>query len=172
MAELLVDSGKHRGRRVKLAPGATIVGREAGCPIRLATADVSRRHCRLTVAAGPNGETVVAEDLGSRNGTYVNGRPIDGPTPLGAGDALRIGPVQFLVPDPEAPSESEVVNWLVPPPAAGTVAADEPTQVDTPVPRFEPEPTGPSPAPPAPEVLEAAAVVRDRRAALAADSAA
>ena len=170
MAELLVDSGKHRGRRVKLAPGATIVGREAGSPIRLATADVSRKHCRLTVAAGPNGETVVVEDLGSRNGTYVNGRPIDGPTPLGAGDSLRIGPVQFLVPDPEAPSESEVVNWLVPPPAAGTVAGDEPTQVGMPVPRPEPEPEPKGPAPD-PEVLEAAAVVRDRRAALAANSA-
>ena len=127
MAELILKSGKHRGRSVRLAAGETLVGREKGCPIRLATADVSRRHCRLTVAAAGGGETVTVEDLGSRNGTYVNDHPVAGVVTLKPGDRLRIGPVRFAYADPEEVGESEVVNWLVPPPAAGSVAPDEPT---------------------------------------------
>ena len=38
----------------------------------------------------------------------------------------RVGPVQFLLPDPDVATESEVVNWLVPPPAAGTVSGADP----------------------------------------------
>ena len=173
MAELLVDSGRHRGRKVRLSAGETLVGRDAACPIRLATADVSRRHCKLTVTAGPAGEVLTVEDLGSRNGTTVNGAAIAGPTVLNAGDTLRIGPVQFLLPDPDAASESEVVNWLVPPPAAGTVSGDEPTEGDT---QISDAPTttegsggdAAAPPPPDPAVLEAAAVIRERHAALAA----
>ena len=168
MADLLVDSGKHRGRKVKLAAGDTLIGREKACAIRLATAEVSRKHCRLTVVGGEGAEIVTAEDLGSRNGTFVNGHPITAPTPLSAGDTLRVGPMQFRLPDPDAASESEVVNWLVPPPAAGTVAADEPTATDLQAPA-DPEPQPEPPAEPEDEfVRRAAEVIRERHAGLAA----
>ena len=49
------------------------IGRE-GCDITLADPDVSRRHARVT----PRGDTVVVEDLGSTNGTFVNGERIAG----------------------------------------------------------------------------------------------
>ncbi len=176
MADLLVDSGKHRGRRLKLAEGTTLIGREKGCEIRLATADVSRKHCRLTVRSSGGAEVVTAEDLGSRNGTYINGRAIRVRATLSAGDTLRIGPIQFLLPDPDAASESEVVTWLVPPPSSGPVADDEPTQVVgmSPVsspPVDEAASAAVDPPPSAEEsgkfVLQAAAVIRERHAALA-----
>ena len=173
MAELVVKSGKHRGRKVRLATGETLVGREKGCPIRLATNDVSRRHCKLVVAAAGDGETVTVEDLGSRNGTFVNDRAVAGVTPLSPGDRLRVGPVLFLLPDPDEASESEVVNWLVPPPAAGTVTDEEPTEGDTVV-ADDPnaaDPAGDAPAtlepaePPDAQVALAAKIIRERHAA-------
>ena len=180
MAELILKSGKHRGRSVKLAAGETVVGREKGCPIRLATADVSRRHCKLTVRSAAGAETVTVEDLGSRNGTFINDLPVAGTVALKAGDRLRVGPVRFALADPDQPSESEVVNWLVPPPAGGTVAPDEPTAApfaegDTAAGNAEvpasPRPPGGPPAdhepaaPPDEAVLFAAKVIRERRAA-------
>ncbi|NNJ25959.1 FHA domain-containing protein [Alienimonas chondri] len=166
MADLLVDSGKHRGRRLKLNLGQTLIGREQSCAIRLATADVSRKHCRLTVADGGGREIVTAEDLNSRNGTYINGRAIKAVTVLHAGDTLRVGPIQFLLPDPDAASESEVITWLVPPPAAGTVADDEPTQVVGGAPADGAEADGQAePEPEDPPVLQAAQIIRERHAA-------
>src|SRR5205823_3691716 len=55
-----------------------IVGRDPGCDRVFNLATVSGRHARLTRA----GETILIEDLGSRNGTFVNGRRIDRPTPV------------------------------------------------------------------------------------------
>lgn len=176
MADLLVDSGKHRGRKLKLAVGHTLIGRDKQCAIRLATPDVSRTHCRLTVSNASGTEVVTAEDLGSRNGTYINGRPINAPTGLGAGDTLRVGPIQFLLPDPDAASESEVITWLVPPPAAGTVAEDEPTQLSGGPPRTPAEEVKAAaaaepdekPEPIDAAVREAAAIIREHHAANAA----
>ncbi|MFH5802473.1 FHA domain-containing protein [Alienimonas sp. DA493] len=171
MADLLVDSGKHRGRRLKLAVGQTLIGRDRQCAIRLATPDVSRQHCRLTVALSGGREVVTAEDLKSRNGTYINGRAIRVPTVMGAGDTLRVGPIQFLLPDPDAASESEVITWLVPPPAPGTVSEeDEPTQVVGGPPPAPADSQDPAPPPPEPEpedeyVQQASALIRARYAA-------
>jgi nitrite reductase (NADH) large subunit len=54
---------------------------------------VSRRHLRLTAAAG----TLTATDLGSRNGTRFNGEPLTGSTPVRIGDLLAIGDVEIRV---------------------------------------------------------------------------
>ena len=173
MAELIVKSGKHKGRAVRLAAGDTLVGREKGCPIRLATADVSRRHCKLTVAGNGGAERVTVEDLGSRNGTFVNDRAVSGVTALKPGDRLRVGPVRFLLPDPNEASESEVVNWLVPPPAPGTVTEEAPTEGDTAVaaavPDDAPDDDEPAPAPEFDDehVRFAAKIIRERRASVA-----
>ena len=69
------------------------VGRTTGADFILDAALVSRLHCRLT--AEQDGQLVV-EDLGSTNGTVVNGKRIDRAT-LGAGDSLQVGRVTFQV---------------------------------------------------------------------------
>lgn len=61
-------------------------------PICIPTRDVSRQHCALVV----KNAAVYAKDLGSANGTFVNGKRI-AEAQLKPGDRLRIGPVTFVV---------------------------------------------------------------------------
>ena len=51
----------------------------------------SSAHARLV----PQGDVMVLEDLGSTNGTYLNGEPLRGASPLHAGDTIRIGDSEF-----------------------------------------------------------------------------
>jgi pSer/pThr/pTyr-binding forkhead associated (FHA) protein len=85
MTVLVITEGPLAGRRVDL-DGELVVGREdAGLTID--DEELSRRHAILR--ALPEG--VEIEDLGSRNGTFVNGRRIDAATRLGGGDSLKLG---------------------------------------------------------------------------------
>jgi pSer/pThr/pTyr-binding forkhead associated (FHA) protein len=67
---------------------ALVLGRASDCDIRVDDEYVSDHHARLT--RDPLG-VVWIEDLGSTNGTWVNGVKVYGPTPLTRGDTLRIG---------------------------------------------------------------------------------
>ncbi len=81
----IVDS---LGNRHLLHPGINVVGRELGCDIALTwEPSVSRRHAEVVV--GPNGITV--RDLGSTNGTYVQGQPISTETPVQSGNEIVFG---------------------------------------------------------------------------------
>src|SRR5215212_5082098 len=79
-------------RSFSITRDMTVIGRREDCDLRIPLSDVSRKHCRVIV----NGETIKAEDLGSSNGTYVNGERIQ-QAEVGAGDTLQIGPVVFVV---------------------------------------------------------------------------
>jgi DNA-binding winged helix-turn-helix (wHTH) protein len=67
---------------IDLAPGDTIIGRE-----RLGTPDVSRQHARITVA----GSEISIEDLGSKNGTFVDGKSIKRRTVIRDGSEIIFG---------------------------------------------------------------------------------
>ena len=69
-----------------------VLGRGPGCGHRLADPLVSRRHCALSLRGG----RVWAEDLGSLNGTSVNGEPLRGARPLADGDRLDLADCRFL----------------------------------------------------------------------------
>ncbi len=69
--------------------GALEVGREATSPIRLDDQYVSQYHARFFERSG----SWFVEDLGSTNGTYLNGERVTDPVPIHAGDAVRIGKV-------------------------------------------------------------------------------
>jgi DNA-binding winged helix-turn-helix (wHTH) protein len=75
---------------VALRPGENILGRE-GDGIVVKSSTVSRRHARLFVDA----KGARLEDLGSKNGTYVNDRRVSGPMPIVDGDQVRIGSLLF-----------------------------------------------------------------------------
>jgi len=79
--------------QLRLARGVTRVGRDPACEIVLDSASVSRRHARVVVDDG----APRVEDLGSKNGTWVNGRRIDSPAVLDDGDEVRFGSVRWLV---------------------------------------------------------------------------
>ncbi len=71
------------------------IGRHPDCTIQLDSNMVSRKHARVLV----NGSDFIAEDLGSGNGTFVNGKKIDGPIKLKHKDRLKLGPVLFRFED-------------------------------------------------------------------------
>lgn len=79
-------------RDFPLTQPVTTIGRKHEATLRIPAADVSRLHCEIT--ANETGITV--KDLGSSNGTYVNGKRV-AESPLKAGDKLSVGPVVFVV---------------------------------------------------------------------------
>lgn len=84
---------KMLGTRFRIVPGATLeVGRSAHADISLADVpSVSRQHARLS----HSGAVVLIEDLGSTNGTWINDRPLRGPSVLKSGDRFQVGAVHF-----------------------------------------------------------------------------
>lgn len=72
-----------------------VIGRSTECSLRIASSEISRKHCKLTVIESG----VLVRDLESANGTWVNGKmiPPSRDVALPPGSRLSIGPVQFLV---------------------------------------------------------------------------
>lgn len=73
--------------------GSLVMGRSAACDLRLDYPMVSARHARLTIR---NGDLTIT-DLGSSNGTFVNGRRIHRPTPVKPGDQIGLAAVWFVL---------------------------------------------------------------------------
>jgi DNA-binding winged helix-turn-helix (wHTH) protein len=91
-------------QRINLALGELVLGRHGGRLGDVPDPSVSRHHARLEISA----TGCEVEDLASKNGTYVNGRRIEGRAPLADGDELRLGHVAFVLRrlDPEAETET------------------------------------------------------------------
>lgn len=89
---LIVASGPRRGMHWSLGTGTTEAGRDPEAAIFLDDVTVSRHHAEFTVEEG----RLSVRDLGSTNGTYVNGRRIDGGE-LEAGDEVIIGRFHLVV---------------------------------------------------------------------------
>ena len=83
---IVIDA--ERSRVIDLSPGDSIVGRAEQADVRLDDASVSKQHARLRVR--PDGGVSVA-DLGSRNGTRLDGRPLTEEAALEPGEPLEIG---------------------------------------------------------------------------------
>ena len=76
----------------QLPSTVTFIGRRQDCDFCIPLMIVSRRHCEISMDFGK----ITVRDLKSRNGTLVNGDPIE-EAQLKAGDVLQIGPVKFIV---------------------------------------------------------------------------
>jgi DNA-binding winged helix-turn-helix (wHTH) protein len=76
-------------RRVQVSEGEHLLGRHPASLVRIDSPTVSRHHATIRVA----GAEAFLSDLGSRNGTYVQGKRIEDPTPLADGDEIRVGSV-------------------------------------------------------------------------------
>jgi pSer/pThr/pTyr-binding forkhead associated (FHA) protein len=107
--KLLVTNEKSRTREVRLGP-ETVIGRARECHLRIVSGQVSRRHCVILV----EDNRVVVRDLGSANGTEVDGAviPPEIDVPVASGSLLVIGPLkfmfEFLSPDHSEPNEDDL----------------------------------------------------------------
>jgi two-component system, cell cycle response regulator len=100
---LLIEQGPDSGVVIAVGERPVTIGRESGCEVRLTDTSCSRRHVR--VLSGGDGR-VLLEDLGSANGTYVNGARVS-QVLLSPGDGIGIGEtlLRFL-------SEAELIAAL------------------------------------------------------------
>jgi len=114
IAKLIVASGKSAGRTIAIKRNKLLIGRAEQCDVRPLSEEVSRRHCAITV--GP--AEIWVEDLGSRNGTLVNGVKITERTKVVDGDIVTVGSLELRVscaaPAPQGGgSEDDVSRWLM-----------------------------------------------------------
>ena len=79
-------------RSFSLPDSITVIGRRHDCDLCIPLKTVSRRHCQVN----QNKEAIKIRDLGSRIGTFLNGKRIEEEA-LKAGDYIKIGPLIFLL---------------------------------------------------------------------------
>lgn len=89
---LVLDKGKSK-KVFRLKSAETIIGRRQDCDLRVASAEVSRRHCLLSVFNG----YLNVQDLDSVNGTFLNGKRIAAKEVVRPGDRIDVGPAHFTV---------------------------------------------------------------------------
>lgn len=83
---LLVLEGPGAGQRISIEQPPLIIGREESCDLVIADRQVSRQHARIRLEA----DRYLLEDLGSKNGTFVNGQELPGVYPLQDGDEIQV----------------------------------------------------------------------------------
>ena len=93
--QLVVVQGKPEGMVIPLASSRYKIGRGEGCQLRPNSDLVSREHAEFSVGA----DSVVVQDLGSRNGTEVNGKKLapNQPQTLKSGDLIKVGTLTFAI---------------------------------------------------------------------------
>jgi pSer/pThr/pTyr-binding forkhead associated (FHA) protein len=88
----IVEPKDQQGQRFALAEEVTI-GRAAGCTVTVTDNYASQLHARVFQRDG----ALHVEDLGSTNGTYLNGKKVTAPLPLKRGDRVKVGATVFEV---------------------------------------------------------------------------
>jgi pSer/pThr/pTyr-binding forkhead associated (FHA) protein len=148
LASLLVRSGAFRGKRLPVRAPVVNIGRAEYNDVVIAEPSVSTTHAKLQ----RRDDVWVLSDLGSTNGTYVEGDPVTGETALTPGTTLRFGEVAVLFepfddhPAPKLPG-TQVVERIEPaapplPGAPGEEPRSEP-RPRRPIRAAAPKPTGP-----------------------------
>ena len=94
MASILIASGTRAGDYYPLGRRTSVIGRAESLLIQILDDQVSRKHLQIRYDA-PS-QTYLALDMNSRNGVSINGRKIQGETPLREGDRLQIGNTELL----------------------------------------------------------------------------
>lgn len=113
--QLVILRGRSASTALKLGDDVTTAGRGEDCQLRIKSAQVSRRHCQFFEKNG----MLLVKDLGSSNGTFLNGKKIEGQRVLEPGDELGIGPVKLRVEKAGQPVSGKTAV-----PAAGSKPGD------------------------------------------------
>ena len=91
--KLILAKGEPRGKVISPGKDSLVIGRQDDCDLVISSSKVSRQHCRIDI--GDNAASLT--DLGSANGTFLNGQKVTVATPLAPGDKVVVGPLGFLV---------------------------------------------------------------------------
>jgi serine phosphatase RsbU (regulator of sigma subunit) len=112
MASVVITQGPNVGRQFACDAETTSIGRQGDCAICLESPAVSRLHAHIVRA----GDRYYIEDIGSSNGTFLNGDRLRGRAPLDEDDLLQIGPYHLALrlkpPTPPEPVVVAQVNAL------------------------------------------------------------
>jgi predicted component of type VI protein secretion system len=158
--QFVMRSGPTVGKAFPLEAQEISIGRDATNIISINDAEVSRRHARMEL----RGAAYVIQDLGSTNGTFVNGTRISGMQVLNPGDTVSFGQGIVLVFEPVMDMNATMLSTKAPQtavqrPAPASTPAPAPVPAPTPVPAPAPipapvysgqVPAGPVPMPPEP----------------------
>jgi hypothetical protein len=141
--QLIVVRGKPEGKVIPLVGPKFKIGRGETCHLRPNSEQVSREHAEFSIVQG----VVAVADLGSRNGTLVNGKAItEGPCALKDRDLVQVGPLTFAVSIQDAPAPAAAAVKPVAPAAAAPPAVAPPP---APAAVVAPAPVAKAPAKPA-----------------------
>jgi predicted component of type VI protein secretion system len=132
--QFVMRSGPTPGVTFPLEGDQLVIGRDASNGIAINDAEISRKHSRLTFQGGK----YVLEDLGSTNGTFINGQRLAGQVVLKPGDVVSLGEQIVLMydaidQDPGATIVSPRHAKLTPPPVQSSAPAPAPTSAPMPV---------------------------------------
>lgn len=131
-------------RSFSIHKDVTVLGRREDCDVRIPLGEISRKHCRIVRDDAEN--VVRVEDMGSSNGTFVNGQRVQRAV-LQAGDTLQVGPVAFVVQLDGMPADQDLV-------APGTQQAEPESG-----PTDEQHTIAAAPAEPAPEEFDPSSIL-------------
>lgn len=122
MPRFIVESGAEKGMVYNLSSSPVVIGRSPGSDIRLNDKRISRRHALVR----PSREGYTIQDLGSKNGVFVNGVAIAGETSLANGDRVIVGDSYFLFESDKREVEERPVSEAAPSGAVKLVESNQP----------------------------------------------
>lgn len=142
--QVTMRSGPTPGKTFPLEKEEILLGRDLANDIPISDPEVSRRHARFIM----QGESIMVEDLGSTNGTFLNGQRISSAQQLRVGDVITLGEDIVLAfeqvgYDPDATvvsSQADLTAQSVPEPAPAYQPQPTPRPVPQPTPQSEPAP--------------------------------
>ena len=91
MGSLFVTAGPNKGELHRISGPEALVGRDPSCSFQLTDTLVSRQHFRITIDQSNPSNSAVIIDMGSVNGTLLNGQRLTAPTRLNDGDTISLG---------------------------------------------------------------------------------
>src|SRR5512142_488823 len=138
--QLVMRSGPTPGATFSLQGDQLVIGRDTSSAIAINDAEVSRKHARLNYQGGK----YVIEDLGSTNGTFVNGQRLVSPVVLKSGDVISLGEQIVLMYEVLMPDVGETV---MSPRRSAPISQPRPAPMQRPAP--PPQPQYYTPPPPA-----------------------
>lgn len=127
---LKVTKGSKIGAKIAVKKDEFLIGRSPECHLCAGSTSISRKHCAIT----RDGTKVTLKDLGSRNGTLLNGEKITGEVELKSGDDIGIGSLGFMVTistglsngkKPEVKSVAEAVERTAEKSSGSTVGVED-----------------------------------------------